>query len=224
MTAADGAPVHETPLARERREIVPVLMVITDESVASRGLLVERLERVLAQARPRTVLVQLRDPTLTVRARRALGARLRALCTRHDQWLAVNDRVDLACILGADGVHLGEHSVAPADARTLLPYAFVSHACHDFETLDVVGSDAAVLSPVVAPRKGRAPLGIAALRRARELLDSRRSTTLLYALGGVDASSASACVQSGATGVAVIGAALDGRDPAPLLQALGIDA
>ncbi|HVW28593.1 MAG TPA: thiamine phosphate synthase [Polyangiaceae bacterium] len=201
----------------------PVLIVITDENVAPGAALDARLERVLAAARPRTVLVQLRHLSLPVRVRLAIGARLRALCTRHEQWLSVNDRADLAFAVRADGVHLGERSVTPADARRLLPRAFVSHACHDLDALDAEGSHAAVLSPILAPRKGRAPLGVGGVRRARALLEARRSTTLLYALGGVDASSAAPCIEAGATGVAVIGAALDGRDPVPLLCALGIE-
>lgn len=207
---------------RTGARIRPVLIVITDENVAPEAELVARLGRVLASSRPESVLVQLRHSSSTVRARRSLGERLRALCTHYGQWLSVNDRIDVASVVGADGVHLGERSLTPADVRRLLPRAFVSHACHDLESLDRDGSDAALLSPIVAPRKGRPPLGMDGLREARSLLDSRRSPTLLYALGGVDASSAAECLANGATGVAVIGAALDGRDPAPLLRALGL--
>jgi thiamine-phosphate pyrophosphorylase len=202
----------------------PVLIVITDENVAPETELFARLGRVLALARPESVMVQLRHLSCAVRARRSLGERLRALCTHYRQWLSVNDRVDVASVVGADGVHVGERSLTPADVRRLLPRAFVSHACHDMESLDRDGSDAALLSPIVAPRKGRPALGMDGLRRARALLDSRRSPTLLYALGGVDAASAAECLANGATGVAVIGAALDGRDPAPLVRALGLDA
>jgi thiamine-phosphate pyrophosphorylase len=47
---------------------------------------------------------------------------------------------------------------------------------------------------------------------------------LLYALGGVDERNAAQCLAAGADGIAVIGAALDGRDPVPLVRALGIEA
>ena len=202
--------------------IEPRLMVLTDTGVAPEGILEERIEALLAAAEPRSVLVQLRDTTLPLRRRRALGERLSAMCRRYEQWFSVNDRVDLAFVLGADGIHLGERSIAPADARAVLPGAFVSHACHALDALDAPGSDAALLSPILAPRKGRPPLGLEGLARARAELDARRSPTLLYALGGVDASTAAACVANGATGVAVIGAAFDGRGTTPLLVALGI--
>ncbi|HEX3597830.1 MAG TPA: thiamine phosphate synthase [Polyangiaceae bacterium] len=200
----------------------PRLIVITDTTVAPEGLLEERVERLLAQVRPGTVLVQLRDLHLPFPTRRALGERLMTLCHRHQAWFSVNDRVDLAVVLGADGVHLGERGVSPVDVRTLLPRAFVSHACHVVDQVPDAASNAALLSPVLAPRKGAAALGLKSLRDARNALDVRDSSVSLYALGGVDATNAAECLSSGATGVAVIGAALDGRDPTPLVHALGI--
>src|SRR4051794_36602583 len=81
----------------------PALMVISDSGVARGEVLDERLERVLALARPESVVVQLRDLELGTRERMALGERLVTLCRRHGQRFVVNDRVDLAVLLGADG-------------------------------------------------------------------------------------------------------------------------
>jgi thiamine-phosphate pyrophosphorylase len=171
--------------------------------------------------------VQLRDKSLAARNRLALGRRLISECRGRDQSFVVNDRLDLALLLEADGVHLGEGSVAPADARTVLPdRAWISIACHDPGAVRRPDADAVLLSPIVAPRKGRQALGFDGLRSARRVLASAGDTTLpaLYALGGVDADSARECLAAGADGVAVIGAGLDGRDPLPLLGALGIRA
>jgi thiamine-phosphate pyrophosphorylase len=201
----------------------PALMVITDLRVAGETLLKERIDAVLRAARTGSVVVQLRDLERPVRERMELGAVLAPLCRRRGQGFIVNDRVDLAVLLGADGIHLGERGVSPADARSFLPGAYISHACHEVGGIVSKGSDAAVLSPICAPRKGRPALGFGALSRARALLDAAGPSIGLYALGGVDASTARACVDHGATGVAVIGAALDGRDPVPLLRALDID-
>ena len=70
-------------------------------------------------------------------------------------------------------------------------------------------------------RKGNAALGLAALTRARARLAHLRRRVCLYALGGVTAETAATCLEAGANGVAVIGAALV-ADPAPLLDALEI--
>jgi thiamine-phosphate pyrophosphorylase len=161
--------------------------------------------------------VQLRDPELTARALLDLGVRLRETTRALGAALVVNDRLDLALAIGADGVHLGRRSVTVEDARALLPAgAWISASCHDLA--DVVraaedGADAAVLSPIFAsPGKGRA-LGVEALHQARAALDARSSATSLVALGGVDAENAAACFAAGAGGVAAIRA-----DLGPLLR------
>ncbi len=203
----------------------PRLIVITDTSVSAAPELVVRIQRVLASAAPRTVMVQLRDKSLDARERLGLGKRLVADCRRYEQFFTVNDRLDLALLLDADGVHLGEGSVTPEDARAMLPgSAWVSVACHDPDAAYRAQTDAVLLSPVAAPRKGRQALGLEGLARARQALASGAATTMpaLYGLGGVDAGNARRCLDAGADGVAAIGAVLDGRDPLPLLEALGV--
>jgi thiamine-phosphate pyrophosphorylase len=200
----------------------PRLIVITDTTVAAESELVARIERALSAARPGTVMVQLRDRQLDGRARLELGKVIVEMCRRTEQLFVVNDRLDLAVILDADGVHLGEGSVDPKEAREVLGVAaWVSCARHSVPAVAGTGADAVLLSPIAAPRKGNAALGIAALGAARAALSSEQGT-LLYALGGIDASNAASCVEHGADGVAVIGAILDGRAPEPLLAELGI--
>jgi thiamine-phosphate pyrophosphorylase len=204
--------IHEAP---------PRLIVITDTTLAPRDLLLVRVARILALAPPRTVLVQLRDNDLTFRERRALGEALAAECARFEQWLGVNDRVDLAVLLGAPALHLGERSISAADARRLLhETSWISRACHDPEAVTTLDADAVVLSPILQPRKGRPALGLDALVRVRASIDGGARVPRVYALGGIDASSAKACLDAGADGVAVIGAALGNDDPGPLISAV----
>jgi thiamine-phosphate diphosphorylase len=199
----------------------PRLIAITDTGVAPPGTLEARLEALCAAARPGTVLVQLRDLALPTRARVELGRRLRALTRDTAQFLAVNDRADLAVLLEADGLHLGEAAVATSDARRIVGSMWISRALHDPERAADADADALLLSPLLEPRKGRAALGLGALRRCRELFDERGSKASLFALGGVTALTARACLDHGADGVAAIGAALSDA-PRPLLTALGV--
>lgn len=157
----------------------------------------------------RRLAIMLRDPELSGRALLRLGGELRAATRAVGASLFVNDRLDLALALAADGVHLGRHSVTVRDARALLGLsAFVSRACHGVD--DVIhaageGASAAMLSPIFAsPGKGP-PLGVSALAEARAALDRRgHGAVLLVALGGVDAASAPACFSAGAGAVAAI--------------------
>lgn len=206
----------------------PRLIIVTDTGVCGAAAMVQRIERVVALCRPRAVMVQLRDKELPVRERLALGRALVPLCRRHAQWFAVNDRLDLAVILGADAVHLGEQSVSVADARRVVPEGtWISRARHDPDAAFSEGEDAVILAPVAAERKGRPPIGVEGLARANGRAgaighDAATKGGLVYALGGVDASNAREFLDAGAAGVAVIGAVLDGRDPAPLVKALDV--
>lgn len=199
--------------------LVPRWTQITASAVAPEPVVLERLSALAAlppEARARAA-VQLRDPELSGRELHALGRRLRDATAALGASLVVNDRVDLALLLGADGVHLGRRSVGVADARALLGAGvFVSVACHSVDEVlraADAGADAAVLSPIFAtPGKGP-PLGLEALREARARLASASRSVAIIALGGVDAASAPACLAAGADGVAAIRADLRGVLP-----------
>lgn len=197
----------------------PRLMVITDGTRVPSRDLPQRLEPWCGLAQAGQVIVQLRDRQLGIRERLELGMALRTLTRRLGQYLVVNDRLDLALILDADGVHLGEASVEPEDARRAMGEVWISRATHDPNAGDAKGANALVLSPVLAPRKGNPALGLLAVTQIRERLPPGEK---LYALGGVDECGASACIDAGADGVAAIGSVLDARDPRPLLHALRV--
>lgn len=192
----------------------PRVLYVSDTRVVPADALVARLDRAAdlpAHLRAR-LGVQLRDPELPSRALLALGERLRRATRALGARLIVNDRLDLALALEADGVHLGRRSLGVEDARALLgSAAWVSVACHDLAEIEAAaraGASAVTLSPIFAsPGKG-APLGLAALGAARRALAG--SGTDLLALGGIDAAGAEACFGAGADGVAVIRADLGG--------------
>ena len=197
----------------------PRLIVITDLGVAPVEQLEERASRVAAAAVPGSVMIQLRDRDLPVRERLELGKRLVGIARAHQQLFVVNDRIDLALLLDADGVHLGESSVEPEDARSIWgPQKLISRACHDPAAAEPRGADALLLSPVLRERKGNPPLGLLAIGAARSVAHQAR----IYALGGVDADGARQCVDAGFDGVAVIGAVLTAPDPLQIVSALGI--
>jgi thiamine-phosphate pyrophosphorylase len=204
---------------------VPRLIAITDRRVESAQETLTRFERLARAARPGSLLIQLRDRELSARERLAFGVELKALTLGAEQRFQVNDRLDLALLLGADAVHLGESSVVAGDARRLLGrQCFLTCACHEPEGAVDRDVDGWLVSPIAAERKGRSPLGRGVFRefQARWLAEGSVVRPALYALGGIDAGNARACLDAGATGVAVIGAALTEPDPLPLLRALDI--
>lgn len=204
----------------------PRLIALSDRSVAPAAVTLARFERLVHDARPGTVMLQLRDRELPVRERLAFGRELRALTTSAGQLFQVNDRLDLAALLRADAVHLGEGSVAALDARRLVGEGpLITRACHAAGDVTESGVDGWLVSPLLAPRKGQAALGLGFLGGLHAQAPAAAGSPgrpYLYALGGVTAENAAACLAAGATGVAVIGAVLGVQSALPLLAALGI--
>lgn len=192
----------------------PQVQIITDLPTVSEAALFERLSRAatLPLAARESLSVQLRDPALPVRDLVRLGLSLRRVTHDLGARLLVNDRVDVALLIEADGVHLGRRSMSVGEARVLLgPGAWISTSAHSVDDVLVsarAGANAALLSPIFAsPGKGE-PLGPQALTEAREALSREGLSLSLFALGGIDNHTARACLDAGADGVAAIRADL----------------
>ena len=117
----------------------------------------------------------------------------------------VNDDVDAAIALGADGVHLGQSDAGAERARA--HGLLLGRSVATVEQALAADADYLGAGPVWAtPSKDDAepPIGLEGLRRICVAVD-----VPVVAIGGVDASNAAACIESGAAGVAVIRAATD---------------
>ncbi|MGZ8692051.1 MAG: thiamine phosphate synthase [Gaiellaceae bacterium] len=143
------------------------------------------------------------------------GRATRSLCARHGVTFVVNDDVEAALMLGADGVHLGGTDEGAARARDhglLLGLSATS-----LEEARAVAAEADYIGagPVwETPSKADAGAAIG-LEGLREICDA--TTIPVVAIGGIDASNAADCIRAGALGVAVIRAA---RDAAALRAAI----
>ena len=135
------------------------------------------------------------------------GRATRSLCARHGVTFIVNDDVEAALMLGADGVHLGrddtgaesakEHGLLLGSSASSLEEARAAEALADY-----VGA-----GPIWAtPSKADAdpPIGLEGLREI-----CRAVSVPVVAIGGIDESNAGDCIESGASGVAVVRAAVE---------------
>jgi thiamine-phosphate pyrophosphorylase len=197
----------------------PDVVLITDPAWSDDEL-VERAERALDAVPRASVGIQVRDKTRPAQAVMALAERLQRVCAALGAPLYVNDRVDVALSIGADGVHLGGQSIHTGDARQLLgSSAFISVAAHEVDDVvhaEASGASAVLVSPIFATAGKGAPRGTSFIADARS--SSRRLR--LYALGGVDSSNARACIRAGADGVAVLRAVWRAPDPGATASAL----
>jgi thiamine-phosphate pyrophosphorylase len=189
----------------------PAVIAITDPAWSDDELVL-RTRDVLRAVPRASVGIQVRDRTRSAKDVLALARRLVDICVDRGAPLYVNDRLDVALAVEADGAHLGGASVSVADARRLLaPRAFVSVAAHapeDTERALRDGANAALVSPIFSsPGKGPAR-GTSLLTRARE----KAPGLCLYALGGVDRANVGPCIAAGADGIAVIRAIWNAHD------------
>jgi len=131
--------------------------------------------------------------------------------------LIINDRADVARVVDAAGVHLGQDDLPPAAARALLgPDKIVGFSTHTLaqvdEALRAGHFDYLAFGPIFATASKRNPdpvQGVAALRDVR-----RRCPLPLVAIGGIDASTIGDVIAAGADAAALIGAIAGAHDPA----------
>ncbi len=159
--------------------------------------------------------VQLREKDLPAAELLPLARQLRDLTRSYAARLLINDRIDLALAVQADGVHLGGHSL-PADvARRLvgpeLLIGISTHSCAEISRAAAQGADFVTFGPVYAtPSKAAfgAPQGLQALAKA-----CHGSTLPVFALGGMTPERTTEVMRSGAAGIALISAILASPDP-----------
>lgn len=166
--------------------------------------------------------VQLREKDLPIKELFAMALELRGLTHQHGAKLLINDRVDIALGVRADGVHLPQEGIPPSAVRKLVgPDLLIgasTHSLAEARDAETEGADFVVLGPVFeTPSKLRygPPVGIEALRQvAREL------SIPVFAIGGIDAGRVPEVLGAGAHGVAVISALLAADDPGTAARAL----
>lgn len=143
------------------------------------------------------------------------GRATRSLCARHGVPFVVNDDVEAALMLGADGVHLGRGDAGAEAAREHglmlgLSAASLEEARAADGQADYIGAGPLWETP--SKPDADPPIGLAGLREICAAV-----STPVVAIGGIDAGNAADCIEAGAAGVAVIRAA---RDAAALRRAL----
>jgi thiamine-phosphate pyrophosphorylase len=159
--------------------------------------------------------VQLREKDLSPDALLPLAKELRALTMRYGALLFINDNIDIAIAVKADGVHLGSHS-QPTDVirmkvgRKML-IGVSTHSKAEIELASEQGADFVTFGPVYAtPSKAKYgdPQGLEKLAEA-----CRDSSIPVFALGGITPVRTTDIQQAGAKGIALISAIIASPDP-----------
>ena len=177
-----------------------------------------RLAEAVAQARVSVAQFRHKGPytrDLLAQAEK-IGRILRAGGVRY----VINDRADVAKMLGADGVHLGQEDLAPARVRAIVgPDVWIGLSTHNEAQLraaDCEPADYLALGPIFATGSKENPdpvMGLAELARLRPL-----TATPLVAIGGITRDNVRQVLEAGADAAAVISDLLSGDVDARLKE------
>src|SRR3954468_9014895 len=166
-------------------------------------------------------LVQYRNKSTDAVLRREQADMLLALCRPRGVPLIVNDDVELAFAVGADGVHLGRDDAAVNAARAVLGRnALIGVSCYD-ELARALEAERAGANYVAFGSFFLSSVKPGAVRAPLELLQRARTATALpiVANGGITAYNAAELLASGADALAVISAVFKPRDTYAATQA-----
>ena len=159
--------------------------------------------------------LQLRAKQMPDAARLRLARALKQRCSDAGVPFWVNDRLDIALLCDADGLHLGQDDVPLSDARKLWgdrPLGLSTHTLPQASTAQMAGADVIGFGPIFATRSKLAAdpaVGLPGLREA-----CTRVSRPVVAIGGITLEHAADIRRAGASCAAVIGAVCGAPDPA----------
>ena len=166
--------------------------------------------------------IQLREKRLEGGALLALARRLRAITAGSATLFFVNDRADVAALIDADGLHLGQDDVPVAAAHRLVSdRMLIGKSTHNFTQLRAAlreSPDYVAIGPVFATLSKEKPDPTLGLEKARRLLE--RSPIPTVAIGGINRTHLKDLLKSGLNAYALISEVCASKNPRSVIHAL----
>jgi thiamine-phosphate pyrophosphorylase len=179
------------------------LYAITDEKLIPESAFTIAIEQALSGG---ATIIQYRDKSANTGKRLEQATALRTLCTAYNARLIINDDIDLAKTVAADGVHLGEDDVSIEQARLVLGHdAIIGISCYNQikPALDAqsAGADYVAFGAIFS-----SPTKPSARQASCELITSAKAQLDIpvCAIGGIEKSNVKSVIDAGADMAAVI--------------------
>lgn len=195
------------------------LYLVTDRPLCLGRDLIQVVKEAVAGG---VTLVQLREKNASTRELLEIAVEIRKILQGTSVPLIINDRIDIALALNAEGVHLGNIDMPYKKAREILgPDKIIglsAESMKDAMAASRLGADYLGVSPIfTTPTKPELEtgLGLEGLRKIRSVTELP-----LVAIGGMNVSNCRAAVESGADGIAVVSAICSVPDPGLAARAL----
>ncbi len=195
------------------------LVIITDRGLAKPK---DLLDVVRAGVEAGAPCIQLRNKGEAPRELLAIGRELRSLTRDAGALLVVNDRLDVAMSLEADGIHVGPDDLPVSVVRSVVPPAFlVGRSADDPDVARRAVEDGAdyigcgTVYPTSTKSDAGVAIGLDGLRRVVEALEIP-----VVGIGGINLERAHEVAATGAAGIAVVGAVMSARAPEDAVRQL----
>ncbi len=186
---------------------LPRIYPITDTRISGLSNL-EQVKRLIAGG---ATLIQLREKHLSPVDFFDAASAAMAFARERSVTIIINDRVDMALALNADGVHLGQDDLPPAEARKMLGndaiIGFSTHTLEQVREALTFPVDYIAYGPIFDTNTKENPdktVGLEALTQVREIIGDAR----LVAIGGIDYDNYGSVLDAGADSVAIISSIL----------------
>lgn len=196
------------------------LMYVTDERITDDKLF---FSIIASSLKGGTTIIQLREKHLDTKAFYNRAIQAKTLCQAYNIPLIINDRIDIALAVDADGVHLGQKDMPVSVARKLLgkdkiiglSVSSVEQALDaNHQEVDYIG-----LSPIfgtTTKTEGlEQPLGIEGLLKIKRI-----SSKPIVCIGGINSKNTANIIRNGADGIAVVSAISQTENPENETQTL----
>ncbi|TBR58283.1 thiamine phosphate synthase [Mastigocladus laminosus UU774] len=177
------------------------------------------LDTVEAALKGGLTLVQYRDKKVDDAVRLQQAQKLRQLCHTYNAIFIVNDRVDIALAVDADGVHLGQQDMPIAMARQLLgPHRLIGRSTTNSEEMQRAvkeGADYIGVGPVyeTPTKEGKPAAGLDYVRYV-----AKNCSIPWFAIGGIDPNNINDVIDAGAKRVAVVRGIMQAEQPTLVTQ------
>ncbi len=197
-------------MSKGSQPALPRLYPIIDTSIVSAGDITRVTEEILSGG---ARIIQLRAKGSSARDTLNAARKIRAATSRAGALFIVNDRIDVALMTGADGVHLGQDDLPPKVAREILGEASIiglsTHGAD--EARRAVSTDVSYISigPIFPTKTKADTMGVQGVSGLRSVVSvaggtDGRSATPVVAIGGISAEAAGELINAGARSVAMI--------------------
>jgi thiamine-phosphate pyrophosphorylase len=165
------------------------------------------LDTLRAALRAGCSLAQLRAKRLDDRSFVELGIACKRACAEAGVPFVINDRADIACIVGADGLHLGQDDISIDDARRVVGSMQIGVSTHGLQqalAADRAGADLIAFGPIFETQSKEDPDPVVGLELLAEVV--RTVSRPVIAIGGISPENSAETLRAGARYVAVISA------------------